>query len=261
MGIAISGITSLFLEIKRAPFSGKILQLGRQDIYFDFPTLQNFARIAGIKLSNVESIGHRFNQWRPKVETLDDITFFKLIGFDEVESVDVTDYENPSFTHDFNFPIGSEHFEKYDLVYDGGSLEHIFHIPCALSNVTKLLKNGGRIVHESPLHNYIDHGFYQFCPGFFHDYYEANKFSDIRCRITGLSGQLSPDQIPKVFDYTPGQLESISTGGFRPEIFLGCDILANFVVATKTQASTGNEIPVQRRYRNWWNDEKFHNKS
>jgi hypothetical protein len=260
MGIALSSLTGLFIEMKRMPFSGSLLQIGRQDIYFDVNSLTHYSRIFGVNLAHVDHVGYRYNQWKPHVHTLDDITFFKLLGLDSVDSVDTNNYENPTFIHDFNFPVGEEHYQKYDIIYDGGSLEHIFNTPCALMNITKMLKVGGRVIHETPLHNFIDHGFYQFCPGFFYDYYEANHFKNIKVCISGLESPLTHERAPKIFNYIPGQLENISVGGFNKSIFQGCDILANFVVAEKSESSTGESIPVQRRYKEWWVDGKYNNK-
>ena len=62
------------------------------------------------------------------------------------------------------------------MIIDGGTMEHIFHIPNVLNNIYRMLRVGGRIIHISPSSNYVDHGFYSFSPTLFYDFYQTNKF-------------------------------------------------------------------------------------
>ena len=240
------------LEQTIRPFSGSILQLGRQDIYFDYATLETTAKLAGVRLQTLEKITLRPNEWMPGVETLDDHAFFKSLGFGEVRSVDASDYENPDYVWDFNLPVPESMLGQFDVVLDEGSLEHIFHLPNALSNINASLKVGGRVIHHSPTHNWVDHGFFCFSPGFFWDFYEANGYSDLRCILIGMKAPFRPNEPIVARVYTPGSLESISIGGLTKETFFGCDVVATSFVATKTARSTGSVIPMQRRYREWW---------
>lgn len=86
------------------------------------------------------------------------------MGFGSVESFDFSNYENPTHVHDFNQPIPPEFDRRYDLVLDGGSLEHIFNFPTALRNSMRMVKPGGIFVTITPCNNYCGHGFYQFSP-------------------------------------------------------------------------------------------------
>jgi hypothetical protein len=53
---------------------------------------------------------------------------------------------------------------KYDMVLDGGSLEHIFNFPIALRNCMRMVKTGGVFATITPCNNLSGHGFYQFSP-------------------------------------------------------------------------------------------------
>jgi len=86
--------------------------------------------------------------------------FFKYLGAEKVVSYDFNDYENATYLHDFNLEIGSEHHELYSVVFDGGSLEHIFNFPTAIYNLMKMVKVGGHLIIESPANNYGGHGLY-----------------------------------------------------------------------------------------------------
>jgi hypothetical protein len=61
-----------------------------------------------------------------------------LLGADEIISIDASGYENATIIHDMNEPA-EDLAEQFDLVIDGGSLEHIFNFPVAILNV---MRNG-----------------------------------------------------------------------------------------------------------------------
>ena len=56
----------------------------------------------------------------------------------------------------------------YDLVYDGGTIEHIFDVKQALQNIMSLPRIGGRVIIHTMANNYFGHGFYQFSPELFY---------------------------------------------------------------------------------------------
>lgn len=91
-------------------------------------------------------------------------TFFHKIGVKEVDSFDFSSFENASYIHDFNLPIPKDFHSKYDMVVDGGTLEHIFDFPNALRNCFKLLRKDGIFISSTPTNNQCGHGFYQFSP-------------------------------------------------------------------------------------------------
>ena len=52
-------------------------------------------------------------------------------GSTKVDSIDYSDYEKCTIIHDMNNPVETN-IQKYDTIFDGGSLEHIFNINQAL---------------------------------------------------------------------------------------------------------------------------------
>jgi hypothetical protein len=71
---------------------------------------------------------------------------------------------------DLNSPLPARLHGNYDLVYDGGTMEHCFNVGQVIRNIVMLAKVGGHIVHVNPL-NYYNHGFFGFNPTFYHDFY------------------------------------------------------------------------------------------
>jgi hypothetical protein len=101
------------------------------------------------------------------------------IGLSKIESFDVSSKDNPSKISDFNKNL--KFLEKFDVFFDGGSLQNIFNIPVALKNISNNTKIGGTIIHVTAANNFCGLGFYQFAPEFFLNYYsEENGFKNTK---------------------------------------------------------------------------------
>lgn len=87
-----------------------------------------------------------------------------LLGIQNLATIDYSGYEGATIIHDLNLPIPNNLEGKFDVVIDGGSLEHIFNFPIAISNLMKMSKVGGKLFITVPANNYCGHGFYQFSP-------------------------------------------------------------------------------------------------
>lgn len=94
--------------------------------------------------------------------------FFEALGAVKPEAMDNSAYEGAKLVHDLNQPIPSEWREQFDVVYDGGTLEHVFNFPVALRNAMELVKPGGRLFIHTCANNLCGHGFYQFSPELFY---------------------------------------------------------------------------------------------
>jgi hypothetical protein len=103
--------------------------------------------------------------------------FFTELGFNAIESIDISDKENPTYVANLNYPLN--HLKKYDLVFDGGTMEHCFNVPAVLSNTIELTKLNGFVIHLNPLNSWNMHSFYQFNPTLYYDFYFDNGFSNL----------------------------------------------------------------------------------
>lgn len=90
--------------------------------------------------------------------------FFQYLGADQVDSFDVSDFEQATHLHDMNLPLPESFRGQYSLVFDGGTLEHIFNAPQALKNCMDMLRIGGYFVQVTIGNNFMGHGFWQFSP-------------------------------------------------------------------------------------------------
>ncbi len=114
---------------------------------------------------------------------IDTYKFFEMLGFSEVHAIDISDYEGADIILDLNQECSEEFKEKFDVIIDGGTLEHVFNIPNAMRVLCGLLKPNGTIIHGSPLSGYVDHGFYSISPTFYLDFYRQNGYRIINSEI------------------------------------------------------------------------------
>jgi hypothetical protein len=81
-------------------------------------------------------------------------------GAGVVQSIDASSYENADIIHDMNTPIDRP--ERYSMVLDFGTLEHVFNVPVAFDNLAMLAAPSAHILHLLPSNNFVGHRFYQF---------------------------------------------------------------------------------------------------
>jgi hypothetical protein len=168
------------------------------------------------------------------------VAYFGSLGFGDILSVDVHTYENPTIAHDLNRPLINSEFTDADLVIDPGTIEHVFNVPSALSNVVRMLAIGGVVFHLSPL-NWVNHGFYNFSPALFHDYYTVNGFTGVRTFRYDVGNQTVE---PWPYDPAPTVI--------LPE--------RRFLLLTRAQKAQDVHAaaPLQKRFETTWGTGKGH---
>lgn len=250
MGILRGTARLLFEEHKRQPFEGSLLELGKMIVFLTPDEIDRWAREHGIELADVEArLSHD-----PQVAAhgcIDDRTFFTKLGFDEVRSSDAVRWEGADLILDLNQPADPELHERFDVVFEGGTIQHVFDLPQVLRNIHAVLKPGGRVIHGIlPSNNHVDLGFYMFSPTLFLDYYNANgwrietfHFFDYIAYWTGAVMRTTRFQVR---DYKAGCLDPLSYGR------IGNRQIGLFVVATKTDEATCDVAPQQGFYRQHW---------
>ena len=93
--------------------------------------------------------------------------YLKGLGVTHIDALDISDYQGAELIQDLNVPINNTHHNKYDLVLEFGTIEHIANIGQAMINLMALVKPGGLIVFVSPGNNFFGHGCYQISPEFY----------------------------------------------------------------------------------------------
>lgn len=157
MGISI--IPGLFLARHRENVLGckRALILGRQKLHMPDVKIARFVkhlRRMGLTLA-------------PQDIAQDDgftETLFKSLGYPPIEAMDFTAQEGAAHVHDLNLPLRPDLHGQFDLVIDGGTTEHVFHVGTALDTCHQLLKPGGIVMSFVAGDGWFGHGFFQTGP-------------------------------------------------------------------------------------------------
>lgn len=168
---------------------------------------------------------------------------FRMLGYETVESLDYFPAEGATQIYDLNLPVPLSLQRRFDLVYDGGTTEHCFSVAECLSNAVRLARDGGRVIHHLPLNNWVDHGFYQFSPVLFFDFYEANGFDELCMSLHFMNGQHE-----SFLSYDPRR------DGSLPYRLGGRARVLAFFSARKARADDRIVFPIQGRYRRAFGD-------
>lgn len=115
--------------------------------------------------------------------------FLRCLGAETVTAIDASDYEGADIIADMNQPLPPDVRERFSVVIDGGSIEHIFDVPQCLRNIVNLLDEGGCLISINGANNFMGHGFYQFSPEFFFRVFcEQNGFATEEVVLTEVHG-------------------------------------------------------------------------
>jgi hypothetical protein len=164
VGIGITGPDISFLLAARELGASyeRTLTIGRQYLFADASEIVKAHAACGlaIGISDAAALVHAGNGYSEPL--------LRCIGARNVDSLDASAYEGATLVHDLNEPLPDELRGKYSLVFDGGSLEHVFNFPQALKNCMEAVTLGGHLITITPANNYFGHGFYQFSPELFY---------------------------------------------------------------------------------------------
>ena len=188
MGILEAHLKLLAMEHENHPIKGQVLTLGQQAVYATLDRVKQIYISEKVSLSDIPKgfdIKNKIPHWigTENEKNTNAQATLTLLGAERVFVCDSSNYENPDFLIDLNYPVNKEYYERFDVILDVGTLEHVFDISTALRNINYMLKKGGHIILILPASNAIDHGFYSFSPTLFYDFFTANNFSNFSCYL------------------------------------------------------------------------------
>jgi len=214
---------------------GTVVALGEPLLLFNRQQLAGICKKLGSSYPRVwDDTGNAKSEFTAK-------EYFIEIGYDEYLALDYSDYEGADIVHNLNFKIEDQKLKGIaDLIFDAGTMEHVFNTPQVLDCIHDLLKVGGRIVHSSPANSYMDHGFYQFSPTFFTDYYTANQYLAINGTLIDRAKSGKVRLAPYQYDVYRKELPKFIQDRFSFTLIFFC--------FEKTKDSTSAVIPIQTFY-------------
>jgi hypothetical protein len=154
MGIDTVGLEAILLSLRHVINPLNSLTLARQQFHRNTDIINKLLeKYKYHRLSNK----YKYNDYCE--------TFFRDIGFNNIDSIDNNAYEDASIIHNLNYPFYSN--KRYNFIYDGGTIEHIYNIPQVFENIINLLEIDGIYCSVTCNNNFSGHGFYQFSPEIF----------------------------------------------------------------------------------------------
>ncbi len=248
MGINYEVATLFAKTFSRLKCNGKLLQLGRQTVELTDEQFLSVLKGGGfasvdngrITLKNDISGYIKSNTYYMAslgVQNINDKAFFHAIGVDAYSS-DASAYEHADYIIDLNKDEPCQVTEKFDIIYNGGTIEHVFNPLNAIATAHRLLKTGGLIIHLVPINGFVDHGYYQFSPCLLQEYYHENGYDILESKYLF------------VHDGSWYVFEKISAIPFH--LFSGALL---YFVARKKKAWHSHVIPTQHLYKSLWGAE------
>ena len=177
MGLGIAAIQNT-LELHNLGHlknSKNVFEIGSQELHLKKEDLKQLFDNAGLK-SNLVDEYPNINNWpeRPRCPAK---YFYESLGIKEYQSMDINgDYG--AIVHDLNKPFEDRSkFNKFDIVTDYGSCEHVFDIAECYRTMHNLTKPGGYIIiYQAVLKG---NGYFKFDDSFFEGIAAANNYNII----------------------------------------------------------------------------------
>lgn len=155
------------------------LTLGRQYLLASSRVVQSAARDAGLEIPS--HVIEEIEESAPYGDNL-----LRYLGATSLDALDVSDYQIATICQDLNEPIPKSLHNRFSLVIDGGTLEHVFNFPTALKSCMEMVAVGGHLLLATPTNNMSGHGFYQLSPEiFYRSLVPANGYELVDMVIVG----------------------------------------------------------------------------
>ena len=162
-----------------------------------------------------------------------------------IKCLDQSAYEGAEIIWDMGYPVPDNLDGKFDFIYNGGCLDNMFNPGVGMMNLGRMLKVGGRLVCFEAACSF-SWSYVMFSPGWFNDYFEANKFKSWKvyvCRFTNTHEMVYGPW--EVYRYFP----TLNPNGPAPFQIPGNGWVI-ITIAEKGKETTWDVQPMQAQYRN-----------
>lgn len=145
---------------------GDVLTLGHQKSYISIPLQKRIVKELGVAK---EQLSQNYSDG-----------FMKAIGIENLQILDISNYESATIIHDLNTPIPDSLRNQFSVVIDIGTSEHVYNAAQSLENLRELCKTQGHVLVVSPANSWLGHGFYQFSPELFFTAFDRESGFEIQ---------------------------------------------------------------------------------
>jgi SAM-dependent methyltransferase len=245
MGIPDTCAARLIETVHENGISGDMVMLGRQR--WTGPRRKQSAKLLRQSVkkflpeTQVEDLANPDNHYSE--------VFFKALGFSSIDSMDISDFEDATIIQNLGEPLAPDLHERFDMVYDGGTCEHVFDLPAAYRNIDKMLRPGGVFIAHSPCNNWTNHGFYQIGPEVVYGFWaNALGYEVLQCELQGFHPAVSQEPIkmtdPNVTGRRPRPIGTMPNGR----------IILNYAVRKPMSPMTNPGKALQTDYVQRWSE-------
>ena len=175
LGIAAAQNTLELYDLGYLKNSKSIIEIGSQEIQMHKEDLKQLFDNAGLKSDLIDKYPN-MNNWpiRPFCPSK---YFYESLGIKEYQSIDING-DHGAIVHDLNKPFEDKSkFNKFDIVTDQGSCEHVFDIAECYRTMHNLAKPGGYIIIAQAV--WKGNGYFKFDDSFFEGIAAANSYKVI----------------------------------------------------------------------------------
>ncbi len=179
MAIDIAALKLWSLIRHHLPRRPAVLELGQSNWFGDVDpeTVKELEGIEGLKGMDLFDLAKLY--------------YRELLGYSKLDTVDAGGPGKEVHRVDLNQPLPPELNGPYDIIINGGTLEHIFDQSHVLRTIHHRIRVGGIMVHAFPTAGCPDHGFYTHQPCLLQAIARANGYATLATVI----GQLGADTI------------------------------------------------------------------
>jgi len=186
MGISIAAVQNT-LELHHLGYfknSSNVLEIGSQELHLKKNDLKELFDYVGLDSKLVDSYPNIDNY--PNTPRCSSKYFYQSLGFQEYKSIDINS-EHGAINYDLNKPFEDKSlFNKFDVVTDHGSCEHIFNVSECYRTIHNLTKKDGYIIIAQGLLK--GNGYFLFDKAFVEGMSAANNYKIIFSSYTISTG-------------------------------------------------------------------------
>jgi hypothetical protein len=179
------------------------------------------------------------------LSSLSDVFGFKI----HKHALDVDGTEGADIIWDLNLKVIDNLHHSFDIVIDGGTLEHVFDVRAAFENIFKLCAVDGYVIHISPCNNWANHGFFQLSPCVLIATHVSNGFEPLELILTRSNKTNNEFDIP-IARFSGEDLQRIASTPrliFSDPITMSQPITQLFISKRKSYSSEFR-VPIQPFY-------------
>jgi hypothetical protein len=240
MGLYKQMARFIIREGKYSPIRGSVLLVGRQTVHLTPDRFSELMREEAVPVDPAIPLtldnATRNGAGRGFIS---DAYFFKTLGADSVTAIDVSDYEGADIVHNLDAPIPAHLEGKFDFICNGSVLDNMFNPVMGLTNISRMLSSGGRVVHFEHASNAINNAYLQFSPNWFFDYYAVNGYADCKTYLALFHDLDGP------WDF----YACLHNDKQEPRLYCSSRFAMTAVIAESAAGSTWDRYPIQGQYR------------